>query len=109
MGSKSAAAAFGGRASFADLWNNNGAALMHAYPAEGRMYDASQADAALAPVGARMAVEAAFAWNGPAAGLAALGLPVHKLPSTSPANASWSLERKLSAWREILMQYGLCK
>lgn len=48
MGSKSAAAAFGGRASFADLWNNNGAALMHAYPAEGRMYDASQADAALA-------------------------------------------------------------
>lgn len=40
---------------------------------------------------------------------AALGLPVHKLPSTSPANASWSLERKLSAWREILMQYGLCK
>lgn len=48
MGSKSAAAAFGGRASFADLWNNNGGALMHAYPAEGRMYDASQADAALA-------------------------------------------------------------
>lgn len=48
MGSKSAAAAFGERASFADLWNNNGAALMHAYPAEGRMYDASQADAALA-------------------------------------------------------------
>ena len=39
---------------------------------------------------------------------ALLGLPVHKLPSTSPANASWSLERKLGAWREILMQYGLC-
>lgn len=48
LASKSAAAAFGGRASFADLWNNNGAALMHAYPAEGRMYDASSADAALA-------------------------------------------------------------
>ena len=30
------------------------------------------ADAALAPLGARLAVEAAFAWNGPAAGLAAL-------------------------------------
>jgi putative DNA primase/helicase len=45
---QSAASAFGNRASFADLWNNNGAALMHAYPAEGRMYDASSADAALA-------------------------------------------------------------
>ena len=39
---------------------------------------------------------------------AALGLPVHKLPSTSPANASWSLERKLLAWREVLGGYGLC-
>ena len=38
---------------------------------------------------------------------AALGLPVHKLPSTSPANASWSFERKLAAWREIFQQHGL--
>ena len=32
---------------------------------------------------------------------AALGLPVYRLPSTSPANASWSFERKLDAciWR----------
>ena len=30
---------------------------------------------------------------------AALGLAVFKLPSTSPANASWSFERKLAAWR----------
>ena len=30
-----------------------------------------------------------------------LGLPVYKLPSTSPANASWSFERKLVAWREV--------
>ena len=28
-----------------------------------------------------------------------LGFPVHRLPSTSPANASWSFERKLAAWR----------
>jgi hypoxanthine-DNA glycosylase len=33
---------------------------------------------------------------------AALGLPVYKLPSTSPANASWSFERKLAAWREVV-------
>jgi len=33
---------------------------------------------------------------------AALGLPVLRLPSTSPANASWSYERKLAAWREAL-------
>jgi hypoxanthine-DNA glycosylase len=32
----------------------------------------------------------------------ALGLPVYKLPSSSPANASWSFERKLEAWREAL-------
>ncbi len=30
---------------------------------------------------------------------AALGLPVFKLPSSSPANATWSFERKLAAWR----------
>lgn len=30
------------------------------------------------------------------------GVPVHRLPSTSPANASWSFERKLAAWRDAL-------
>jgi hypoxanthine-DNA glycosylase len=30
-----------------------------------------------------------------------LGLPVHRLPSTSPANASWSFERKLAAWQAV--------
>ena len=34
---------------------------------------------------------------------AALGLPVLKLPSTSPANAGWSFERKLAAWREAVL------
>ena len=38
---------------------------------------------------------------------AALGLPVFKLPSTSPANASWSFERKLAAWREVMAATGL--
>lgn len=46
--SKSAAAAFGNRASFNDLWTANAAALGAAYPDEGRPYNASQADAALA-------------------------------------------------------------
>ncbi|MCK6425921.1 MAG: DNA-deoxyinosine glycosylase [Burkholderiaceae bacterium] len=36
-----------------------------------------------------------------------LGLPVYRLPSTSPANASWSFERKLAAWREVFQRYGL--
>lgn len=33
--------------------------------------------------------------------------PLIKLPSTSPANASWSFERKLSAWREAVVRAGL--
>ena len=36
----------------------------------------------------------------------ALGLPVYRLPSSSPANASWSFERKLDAWREVLQHAG---
>jgi hypoxanthine-DNA glycosylase len=37
----------------------------------------------------------------------ALGLPVFKLPSSSPANASWSFERKLAAWRTAAVGAGL--
>lgn len=51
LGMRSAAAAFGSRASFADLWNADEAALAAAYPdtsGTGRQYDASRADAALA-------------------------------------------------------------
>ena len=52
LASKSAAAAFGNRASFADLWHADPVALCRAYPAsdrrDGLPYDASSADAALA-------------------------------------------------------------
>ncbi len=46
-------------------------------------------------------------FNGRTAGrfaprLAALGYETRILPSTSPANAGWSFERKLAAWREAL-------
>jgi hypoxanthine-DNA glycosylase len=46
-------------------------------------------------------------FNGQAAGrfarqLEALGFETLILPSTSPANASWSFERKLAAWRTAL-------
>ncbi len=37
----------------------------------------------------------------------ALGLPVHRLPSTSPAHASWTFERKLEAWRGVFHAVGL--
>ena len=37
----------------------------------------------------------------------ALGLQVFRLPSTSPANASWSFERKLAAWRDAFVAAGL--
>jgi hypoxanthine-DNA glycosylase len=38
---------------------------------------------------------------------AALGLPVLRLPSSSPANASWSFERKLQAWRAAFQAAGV--
>ncbi len=37
----------------------------------------------------------------------ALGLLVLRLPSSSPANASWSFERKLQAWRAAFQAAGL--
>lgn len=35
------------------------------------------------------------------------GVAFYKLPSTSPANASWSFARKCAAWREVLAVHGL--
>ena len=35
------------------------------------------------------------------------GVPVLRLPSTSPANASWSFERKRQAWAQALAEHGL--
>ena len=39
--------------------------------------------------------------------LQVLGFAVHRLPSSSPANAGWSFERKLVAWRETFARYDL--
>jgi hypoxanthine-DNA glycosylase len=38
---------------------------------------------------------------------AQLGVPVLRLPSSSPANASWSFERKLQAWRTVFVEHGV--
>jgi hypoxanthine-DNA glycosylase len=66
----------------------------------------------LAGLVARLPQLAAIAHNGGESARAmritrALGLPVHRLPSTSPANAGWSFERKLAAWREAFAAAGL--
>ncbi len=37
----------------------------------------------------------------------ALGLPVLRLPSSSPANASWSFNDKLAAWRIAFERAGI--
>jgi hypoxanthine-DNA glycosylase len=39
--------------------------------------------------------------------LQVLGFEVHRLPSTSPANASWSFDRKLAAWRQVFEAWGV--
>jgi hypoxanthine-DNA glycosylase len=39
--------------------------------------------------------------------LAACDYSVQRLPSTSPANASWSFERKLAAWRALFIQHAI--
>jgi hypoxanthine-DNA glycosylase len=66
----------------------------------------------LAGLAARLPQLRAIAHNGGESARAmpitrALGLPVVRLPSTSPANASWSFERKLAAWRSAFEAAGL--
>jgi len=38
-----------------------------------------------------------------------LAAEVVRLPSSSPANASWSLARKVEAWRAVFALHGLCR
>lgn len=38
---------------------------------------------------------------------AASHIPSLRLPSTSPANASWSFEKKRNAWHEAMARFGL--
>lgn len=40
--------------------------------------------------------------------LEGLGLVAYAAPSTSPANATWSLQRKCDAWRQVLQAAGVC-
>jgi hypoxanthine-DNA glycosylase len=66
----------------------------------------------LAGLAARLPRLAAIAHNGGESARAmritrSIGLPVHRLPSTSPANASWSFECKLEAWRVVFASVGL--
>ncbi|MCG3190749.1 MAG: hypothetical protein LKCHEGNO_03571 [Burkholderiaceae bacterium] len=39
----------------------------------------------------------------------ALAREVVRLPSSSPANASWSLARKVDAWRAVFARHGLAE
>ena len=66
----------------------------------------------LAALAATLPALAAIAHNGGESAramkiTAALGLPVYRLPSTSPANASWSFDRKLAAWAAVLGAHGM--
>jgi hypoxanthine-DNA glycosylase len=66
----------------------------------------------LAGLVARLPALRAIAHNGGESARAmritgALGLPVYRLPSTSPANASWSFDRKLAAWRVVFEAHAI--
>jgi G:T/U-mismatch repair DNA glycosylase len=37
-----------------------------------------------------------------------LASAVVRLPSSSPANASWPLARKVDAWRAVFVLHGVC-
>lgn len=68
----------------------------------------------LAGLVARLPTLRAIAHNGSESARAmrltqTLGMTVYRLPSTSPANASWSFERKLAAWRAAFEQAELAK
>lgn len=43
----------------------------------------------------------------PTSGREAGAIESIRLPSTSPANASWSFDRKLAAWRALIERHGL--
>lgn len=65
-----------------------------------------------ARLGVRCPRLAAIAHNGGesfrhARATAQFGVPVLRLPSTSPANAAWSFERKCAAWGEALAAHEL--
>ena len=66
----------------------------------------------LAALAATLPALAAIAHNGAESAramkiTAALGLPVYRLPSTSPANAIWSFERKRQAWAAVFGAHGM--
>ncbi len=66
----------------------------------------------LAALAERLPRLAAVAHNGGESARAmrvtrSLGVPVYRLPSTSPANASWSFARKCAAWADVFAACGL--
>ncbi len=76
--------------------HNGGESYKHACDVAVAMSVAGPSQGAKVPPGGSAAHE-----------VASVGVSFYKLPSTSPANASWSFERKLAAWREVFVQHGL--
>ncbi len=104
--------------------HNGGESFKHAKHVTASLRAAGQPQGANGPLGlsaaaptlpaqdwtARRAVASGIGLSSAAREAASVGatpLPVYKLPSTSPANASWNFERKLAAWREVMVAAGL--
>ncbi len=63
---------------------------------------------------ARLPLLVAIAHNGATSArsmriTAASGLPAYRLPSSSPANATWSLARKCAAWGAVFAAHGIMR
>ena len=99
------------------LMQSHGLGLWDVYASCRRVgsLDSAITEAALNPLAAlaaRLPQLAAIAHNGAESArlakvTAALGLPVYRLPSTSPANASWSFERKRAAWGVVIAAHAM--
>lgn len=74
--------------------HNGGESFKHARRVSAALAGAEPLQAGFAPLDGRALDE-----------VKSVGIQFYKLPSSSPAHAAWSFERKLAAWREVFEKH----